>query len=69
MGALHCVTDNRMHIYTARTSGEVKNMRHPLRLRTTTRGFDATAELQQHKQPSPFLRRLRRRQAGNERAL
>ena len=47
MGALHCVTDNHMHIYTARTSGEVKDMRHPLRLRTSTRGFDTTVELQQ----------------------
>ena len=36
MGALHCVTDNHMHIYTARASGEIKDMRHPLRLRTTT---------------------------------
>ena len=47
MGALHCVTDNHMHINTARTSGEVKDMRHPLRLRTSTRGFDTTVELQQ----------------------
>ena len=47
MGALHCVTGGNTRIYTARTSGEVKDMRHPLRLRTTTRGFDATVELQQ----------------------
>ena len=33
MGALHCVTDNHVHINTARTSGEFKDMRHPLRLR------------------------------------
>ena len=46
MGALHCVTDNHMHIYTARTSGEVKDMRRPLRFRTSTRGFDTTVELQ-----------------------
>ena len=44
MGALHYVTDNHMHIYTARTSGEIKDMRHPLRLRTSTRGFDAIYE-------------------------
>ena len=47
MGALHCVTDNHMHIYTAQTSGEVKDMRHPLRFRTSTRGFDTTVEQQQ----------------------
>jgi len=47
MGALHCVTDNHMHNYTARTSGEVKDMRHPLRFRTSTRGFATTVELQQ----------------------
>ena len=47
MGALHCVTDNHMHIYTARTSGEVKDMRRPLRFRTSTRGFATTVELQQ----------------------
>ena len=46
MGALHCVTGGNTRIYTARTSGEVKSMRHALRLRTTTRGFDATVELQ-----------------------
>ena len=39
MGALHCVTDNHMHVYTARTSGEIEDMGHPLRLRTATRGF------------------------------
>ena len=46
MGALHCVTGGNTRIYTARTSGEVKDMRHPLRFRTSTRGFDATVELQ-----------------------
>ena len=67
MGALHCVTGGNTRIYTARTSGEVKDMRHPLRLRTITRGFDATFELQQATSSSPVLRRLRRR-AGWQRA-
>ena len=70
MGALHCVTDNHMHIYTARTSGEVKDMRHPLRFRTSTRGFATTVELQQAMSRGPVLaRRLRRRQGGNRREL
>ena len=67
MGALHCVTGGNTRIYTARTSGELKDMRHPLRLRTITRGFDATVELQQATSSSPVLRRLRRR-AGWQRA-
>ena len=67
MGALHCVTDNHMHVYTARTSGEIEDMGHPLRLRTATRGFDATIELWQATSSSPVLRRLRRR-AGWQRA-
>ena len=70
MGALHCVTDNHMHIYTARTSGEVKDMRRPLRFRTSTRGFATTVELQQAMSRGPVLaRRLRRRQGGNRREL
>ena len=70
MGALHCVTDNHMHIYTARTSGEVKDMRRPLRFRTSTRGFATTVELQQAMSRGPVLaRRLRRRQSGNRREL
>ena len=47
MGALHCVTDNHMHSYTAQRTEEIIDTRHPLRLRTSTRGFDATVELQQ----------------------
>ena len=64
------VTDNHMHIYTARTSGEVKDMRRPLRFRTSTRGFATTVELQQAVSRGPVLaRRLRRRQGGNRREL
>ena len=56
MGALHCVTDNHMHVYTARTSGEIEDMGHPLRLRTATRGFAATASCSRHRsRPCPFL--------------
>ena len=70
MGALHCVTDNHMHIYTARASGEIKDMRRPLRFRTSTRGFATTVELQQAMSRGPVLaRRLRRRQSGNRREL
>ena len=67
MGGLHCATRGSTRIYTARTSGEVKDMHHPLRLRTITRGFDATIELWQATSSSPVLRRLRRR-AGWQRA-
>ena len=67
MGALHCVTGGHAHNYTARRTGEVKDMLHPLRLRTITRGFDATVELQQATSSSPVLRSLRRR-AGWQRA-
>ena len=70
MGALHCVTDNHMHIYTARTSGEVKDMRRPLRFRTSTRGFATTVELQQAtSRPCHRKARLWRRQGGNRREL
>ena len=44
---LDCVTSGHAHIYTARRTGEVIDTRHPLRLRTSTRGFDTTVELQQ----------------------
>ena len=70
MGALHCVTGGNTRIYTARTSGEVKDMRRPLRFRTSTRGFATTVELQQAMSRGPVLaRRLRRRQSGNRREL
>ena len=47
MGALHCVTGGHTHSYKARTSGEIKETLHPLRLHTSTRGFDTTVELQE----------------------
>ena len=69
MGALHCVTDNHMHVYTARTSGEIEDMGHPLRLRTATR-VDATASCSRHRcRPCPFLASKGGRQADKERAL
>ena len=47
MGALHCVTGGHTLSYKARTSGELKDTLHPLRLHTSTRGFDTTVELQE----------------------
>ena len=47
VGGLDCVTGGHAHSYTAQRTGEIIDTRHPLRLRTSTRGFDATAELQQ----------------------
>ena len=44
---LDCVTSGHAHIYTARRTGEVIDTRHPLQLRTSTRGFHNTVELQQ----------------------
>ena len=67
MGALHCVTDNHMHIYTARTSGEVKDMRHPLQFHTSTRGFDTTVELQQA-MSRPYPRKASAEEAGWQQA-
>ena len=47
VGALHCVTGGHTLSYKARTSGELKDTLHPLRLHTSTRGFDTTVELQE----------------------
>ena len=70
MGALHCVTGGHVHGSKARTTGEIADMRRSLRLRTSTRGFDTAAELQQASTAglSVFLA-LRRRQIGNGRAI
>ena len=45
--SLHCVTGGHTLSYKARTSGEIKDTLHPLRLHTSTRGFDTTVELQE----------------------
>ena len=47
VGGLDCVTGGHAHNYTAQRTVEIIDTRHPLRLRTSTRGFDATVELQQ----------------------
>ena len=69
MGGLACVTDDHAHSYTARTTGEINSTRIPFRLRTSTRGFDTTVELQQPaSKPSILSGRLRTRQDGKGQA-
>ena len=47
MGALRRVAAGLAHYYRARTRGDIKERSHPHRLRTRTRGFASTVELQQ----------------------
>ena len=51
------------------TTGEINSTRIPFRLRTSTRGFDTTVELQQPaSKPSILSGRLRTRQDGKGQA-
>ena len=67
MRGLDCVTGGHAHIYTARRTGEIIDTRHPLRLRTSTRGFDTTVELQQA-MSRPFPRKASAEEAAWQQA-